>query len=68
MWSRTAKMAKAQLWVQTIGGFQVLRKELVFFYHLQLLKYSRMIVLVDTILMSTLQLNECCSGSKTAVK
>ena len=33
-----------------------LLRELVLFYHLQLLKYSRMIVLVDTILLSTLQL------------
>ena len=58
-----AEMAKAQ----RIGGSSP-TEELSLFYHLQLLKYCRMIVLVDTILMSTLQLNECCSGSKTAVK
>ena len=62
-----AEMAKAQVLVRRIGGLSP-TGGVSLFYHLQLLKYSRLIVLVDTILMSTLQLNECCSGSKTAVK
>ena len=61
-------MAKALKWEQRIGGFNPTEVIGPFFYHLQLLKYSRMIVLVDTILMSTLHLNECFLGSKTAVK
>ena len=53
--------ASSPEWLR-VGSWSLTRVS-VFFYHLQLLKYSRTIALFDTFLMSRLQLKECCLGS-----
>ena len=57
-----AEMAKVQNGEQRIAGSNHTWGVSPFF-HFQLLKYSRIIALFDTFLMSTLQSKECCLGS-----